>query len=106
MIPEYTETQESTRKMSARARKCLQALLQALESKGQDNVAAEVGLHESTISRLKSQFDPLCAVIDTVGLKIVPQTLRCYEPKQIESLLFLARQRMADLDSVEKLEWE
>ena len=106
MSEQYIEGQESARKMSARARKCLQSLLQAIESRGQDNIAAEIGIHESTLSRLKAQLDNVCAVIDVVGYKCVPLTMRCYEPKQIESLLFLARQRMADLDSVEKLEWE
>jgi transcriptional regulator with XRE-family HTH domain len=91
-----------------RARKNFSAILSRLASVGQSNVAKELGVAESTISRLKSEGDleQFAKLLAAVGLKAVPVELRCYDPKDIDPLLQLARRHLAQVASAEQLAFD
>jgi Bacteriophage CII protein len=88
------------------ARKGFAFLLQRLASVGQAPIAEALGVSEATVSRIKNDdLERVCLLIALLGGKIVPFTVKCYAPSVIEPLLALAKQRMAQIDSVAQLEW-
>lgn len=93
--------------VSAVARKSHSTALQRLASVGQAALADQVRVHESTISRWKSeQLEASIAYLAALGLKVVPASHRCFNPEQVAAILFFARERMAQLQSPEHLDWE
>jgi Bacteriophage CII protein len=99
-------THASARNLSPRARKHLQLILQAIEREGQRPVAEKLGVHESTITRLKEHLPNLVALLDALAIKAVPTAMKCYDPKDIDTLLHLARKRMEQLENADTLVWE
>lgn len=95
-------------KQTARSRKNEAAILKALASAGQRNVADTIGVDESSISRMKSdgQVERFCQLLAVVGLKVVPDHMHCYEPKAIDALLTLAKDRLAQIEQPEQLAWD
>lgn len=92
---------------SDRARKNLKTILQALATVGQGPAADAIGVSESTISRMKDgDLDRLAQLLAVLGLKVVPETVKCYEPKFIESIFQLAKQRMSQVESASELSWD
>lgn len=64
-------------------------------------------MSESTVSRFKAeQAEPFAKLLAALGLKVVPEHVRCYEPKQIEAVLALAKARLAQIESAEALQWD
>jgi len=94
-------------RQAERARKNEQSLLQGLARAGQRPVADALGVHESTISRMKDgdirRFAQLCAAC---GLKIVDERMKCYKPEVIESILTLAREHINEVRTADQLVWE
>lgn len=90
------------------ARKSESTILRALAAVGQMKVAESLGVSESTISRQKSDGKPKesAAWLAAHGLKAVPANYKCYDPKSIDALLTLAKERMAQLESPDHLLWE
>lgn len=90
-----------------RARKNEQLILQRLASVGQVTAAAAIGVDESTVSRMKEgkiqQFSELLAVLN---LKVVPEGMRCFDPKDIDTLLHQAKRWMEHIGSSDQLEFE
>jgi hypothetical protein len=90
--------------VEARARKNEKIVLQRLASVGQKPIADAIGVHESTVSRLKegaiSQFAQALAAMN---LKIVPTEMKCYRPEDIEPYIQLAKQHMRTVTSVHDL---
>lgn len=90
----------------ARARKNYSLIVQRLASVGNAPVALAVGCDESTISRMKPEkfreFSEILAVLD---LKIVPMDMKCFNEREMEAILTLAKSKMRELESVEQLEW-
>lgn len=83
------------------------AVMRALASVGQRNVAEEIGVHESTVSKWKGEdLERLASILAALDLKVVPVTMKCYRPEDIEPLIALARQRMQALRSADQLAWE
>lgn len=90
-----------------RARKNLALILTRLSSVGQANVAEALQVSESLISKAKSgDLELFAKMLACVGIKCVPAHVRCYEPKQIEAVLALAKARLAQIESAEQLQWE
>ena len=83
-----------------------QAMLRALAQAGQRPVASRLSVDESTISRMKSEgrLSLVCQLLDALGLKVVPQTMKCYDPEYIESIFKLAQVGMKT--PPQELEWE
>jgi len=91
----------------AKARKYLTLCLQELARHGQRPVAEALGVHESTISRIKeADLERLCRLVARLGLKIVPADMKCYRPEDIEPYIQSAKQHMTRLHSAEQLVWE
>lgn len=90
-----------------RAKKNLAAIFQRLASVGQANLAATLNVSESTISRWKTEeAEQVSRILAELGLKVVPVTLQCYEPKQLEAILTLAKARMETIHTAAELVWE
>lgn len=89
------------------SRKSLSAIFNGLQRVGQVHVAQALSVSEGTISRLKSEEMPRFADLLTVcGLKVVPEGFRCYEPKVIDALLVLAKEKLNRMQGSAELEWE
>lgn len=91
---------------SARARKNASIFLQRLASVGQATVAEKLSTSESTVSRMKGKdLEEFSQVLALLGLKLVPDDMRCYKPEAIQAIFTLARMAMANTDP-ESLVWE
>ena len=76
----------------ARSRKNLQVVLNALMSKGQVHVAEAIGVHESTVSKMKDgELERVAQMLAAMGLQVVPESSRHYAPDEIAALRTLAR---------------
>lgn len=90
-----------------RARKNLQAILRRLSSVGQASLATGLNVSEATISRWKAEQLEQCArAISLLGLKVVPQEMRCYHPQKIDAILTLAKAHLEGMDGAESLAWD
>ena len=90
-----------------RSRKNLTLILQSLASIGQARLAEGMRVSEATISRWKEAQAEQCAhALALMGLKVVPTTVRCFDPNQIGAILTLAKERMAQIENTEHLTWE
>lgn len=97
----------SSSALAEKARKVESNLLQGIHRSGQSRIAEAVGVSEATISRLKTeQLAQVAAVIAAAGMKVVPDTMRCYPAKKMNAILELARDHLNAVDSVEQLSWE
>lgn len=69
-----TDTEATTRNISAMTRQSLSLSLQALSATGQAEIARCLNLSTSTVSRIKSErLEEVIKVLSACGLKIVPQ---------------------------------
>lgn len=100
-------TPPSSAAVADRARKIEAIVLQRLASVGQARIAEQLGVNESTVSRWKdgdiARWARFLALLD---LKATPQEYRCYDEHTLSAMLTLARQRMAQLESVEHLQFD
>lgn len=78
-------TGESSTDPLARARKFQSQILHRLAG-AQAQVAAALGLSESTISRDKEGFERLCAILAHLGFKVVDQSKVCVPAGEIAFL--------------------
>lgn len=90
----------------SRARKNESVILKALSEKGQSIVAADIGMHESSVSKAKDNIQTLANILASCGLKVVPDTVRCFDPEYIESLKHLAREHLRTHGEIRTLEWD
>lgn len=90
------------------ARKIATLILQSLAKVGQNEVAQVLNTSDSTVSRLKGDVPHFAGMLAHLGLKVVPVEMRCYDEKTLASILELARQRMAQLQTPQQLaqDWE
>lgn len=89
------------------SRKNLAAIFSGLQRVGQVTVAQALSVSEGTVSRLKSEELPrLADLLAVCGLKVVPDGYRCYEPRVIDALLVLAKDKLNRMHGSEELEWE
>lgn len=102
-----TTTKEVSQGHDEKARKFASLLLQRLASVGQRAAAEALGVHESTISRIKeNELERYCQLVSSLGLKVVPADMKCYRPADIDPYIQLAKQHMTTLHSAEQLVWE
>lgn len=87
--------------------KNLTAMLNGLVSTGQVNVARVLEISEPTVSRMKDDELPRVAkLLATCELKVVPETWRCVDPRQMDALLVLAGGELDRLRARPDLVWE
>lgn len=92
---------------TARANKIEQTILHALAETGQSTVAQQIEVNESTVSRAKADIQLMAKIMAACGLKVVPVTVRCFNPKYIESLQHLAREHLnSDGEIKTALDWD
>lgn len=90
-----------------RARKNARVLGQRVEACGIEPVADASGVGKSTISAwFNINRDALGRALAAMGLKVVPVSMQCYDPKQIEALHTLAQLAMARMRSADDLTFE
>jgi hypothetical protein len=90
-----------------KSRKYLSLTLQQLASVGGRAAAAAIGVHESTVSRMKDgELERYCRLVEALGLKIVSQEMKCYRPADIDPYIQLAKRHMEQVNSAEQLVWE
>jgi hypothetical protein len=91
---------------SETARKIHAAILQRLASYGQIRVAEALGVHESTVSRMKGDdLERLARLLAALDLKVVPAEAKCYQPEFIEHLRYFARLGFDNRAAAPSLEW-
>ncbi len=74
---------------------------------GQARLAETLGVSEATVSRWKAeQAEQAARILTELGIKCVPDHVRCYEPKQMEAILALAKARLAEIETTEQLAWD
>lgn len=91
-----------------RARKNQSVILQALASLGQVRLAELMGLNETQVSRMKTHGDleRTAQMLAHLGLKVVPESVQCFDPQYVEHLRALAQLGLKYPVQDQVLEWE
>lgn len=82
-----------------------------LRSQGNEAVSNILKCSEGTVSELsgkdkyKFNFNSLCELLARMGLKIVPAEYKCYNPDDIERIMYFAKRGMESMNP-ESLEWD
>ena len=90
-----------------KARKNQTMVLQKLAASGQQVAADCIGTSVSTISRWQSSegtsmgLEQICLLLAAIGLKVVPQEMKCYPAHEVQALFTLAKAHLQRSDSVE-----
>lgn len=87
-----------------RSRKNLTAVLRGLATVGQARAAELLGIHESTVSRMKdTEIERIAALLSALELKCVPAAMQLIEPERINALRVLARIGVEHADTPSEL---
>ncbi|WP_025859065.1 CII family transcriptional regulator [Pseudomonas sp. CHM02] len=98
-------TSPLSQEQTVSARKNYSVLMQALASVGNAPVALAVGCDEATISRMKPEkFEQFCQILAVLGLKVVPNNMRCFDVRDIEAILYQAKRWMEHIQNVDQLQ--
>ena len=92
--------------MAARAHKFASLLRKRVQEVGQTPVAHAVGVDVSVVSRMFSEgrVDQFCAVLEALGVKVVPAEFRCVRnAEELDHLMFWARRGMDSVKSAADL---
>src|SRR5689334_12981521 len=96
---------ESCPQLDSRSRKNLASILNGLGRAGQVNVAKAIEKDETTVSKMKDKELPqLARMLAACGLKVVPETVKCYDPDFIGAVFYLARSNLAKMETPAELE--
>ena len=81
--------------------------MQHVHADRQTAIAAAIGVHESTVSRLLSDhLDKLAQVLAHAGLKVVPESYRCVDPNVAHAIEIIHERAMRRVGSAVELIWE
>jgi hypothetical protein len=90
-----------------RTRKNEQIILKGLASVGMLSIATHIGVDESTVCRWKEKMiGQLAGMLAVCGLKVVPVTVRCFDPADIDAILHQAHKYMESVRTADQLGWE
>lgn len=90
-----------------RSRKNERRVLRSLAETGQCVAASRMGVHESTVSRMKDgDIERFCNLLAAVGLKVVPTSHKCVNQEEAQALGFLFAKAMKQYDNPIELLWE
>jgi hypothetical protein len=100
-VPVSAEIKERSRKNEA-------LILNRLAAAGQVHAAAAIGVHESTINKMKEKgdFERTALFLAFLGLKVVPIEMKCYDPVQMDAIFALAKSRLNTMESASQLSFE
>ncbi|CAM4031376.1 CII family transcriptional regulator [Ectopseudomonas alcaliphila] len=100
-------TETLSQDQTVRARKNYSVLMRALASVGNAPVALAVGCDEATISRMKPEkFEQFCQILAVLDLKVVPSDMRCFNERDIETILHQAKRWMEHVQGIDQLEFD
>jgi hypothetical protein len=90
------------------ARKSHRLFLRGLRLLGQTRAAEISAVSEGTYSKWLSEgrLESFSSVLAAMDLKIVPATSRCFNPKEIETILWQAQQYLARIGSIDQLQFD
>ena len=91
-----------------RARKIETIILNAIQGNGkQVALAAAIGFHESTISKMKGEvLAHFAQLLAHAGLKVVAVDKVCVSREMYEAMTLINQRAMADPEIARKLVWE
>jgi hypothetical protein len=89
-------------------RKAAQRLRKRLQEVGQAPVAAALHVDVATVSRWVSEgrVDQFGALVEELGLKLVPVTHACVNREELDHLMFWARKGLEAVRSADDLIWD
>jgi hypothetical protein len=100
-------TKPVSTEVAERSRKYFSLAFQRVTSLGQVTIAEQLTTSEATVSRtVNAELERVCQVLAVVGLKVVPKEMKCFPRDQIEAIFALAKARMQEMDSADKLSFE
>lgn len=97
--------------LPASARNSISRVNRVIASTNNAQLAEKIGLDPTTFSRLKndkktnglSDIENVCAMLDVLGLKIVPKKYKLIHKEKLASLLVMAKGYMGRLNTVDDL---
>ena len=90
-----------------RAHKNESVVLNTLQRVTGKAVAEKMECSETTVSRFKNgELTEWAAFLAALGLKIVPEAMKCFDPKEIDAVLLFARRYMSDIKDADQLTWD
>lgn len=95
--------------VTEKARRYQSTALQAVAKKGQIDIAEQIGMDDSTVSRFMSDEKGMARalqILAAAGLKIVPIEMQCFPPRKVAILMELARDHLNQLETPEQLQWD
>lgn len=89
-----------------RARKNLRTIFQRLSSVGQARLAEQLSSSETSVSRWKTeQAEYVSKLLAALGLKVIPEEMKCFDPQKIDAILQFARDHVNTITS-DSLAWD
>jgi hypothetical protein len=80
------------------------SILKALSNISQVAVASRIGVHESTVCKLKDgDIKKFSAFLAACDLKVVPREYKCIDPKKAQAMVTLYEAAMSKVDTIELL---
>ncbi|BAP37831.1 transcriptional regulator [Acinetobacter guillouiae] len=97
--------------LPASARNSITRVLRVLASSNNSQIAEQLGLDPSSFSRMKNDkksngltdIENVCAMLDSLGLKLVPKKYKMISETRLAALLEMAKSWMDRIDSVDDL---
>ena len=97
--------------LSASARNDASRILQALATSKQSELAEQLGVDPSSLSRLKnekknnglSEIEMFCELLSCLGLKVVPKEYQSIDKSRVEALLVMSKSWMSRIETVDDL---
>ena len=97
--------------LSASARNGISRILQSLANCRQSELAEQLGVDPSTLSRMKTdrknndltEIETFCELLSCLGLKIVPKEYQSIDKSRVEALLVMSKSWMSRIDTVDDL---
>ena len=103
-VPDTTPESIPTISVTDRARKNSRTLGKAIDAAGIVPTAEAAGIGKSTVaSWFNEHRDALGKALAHLGLKVVPVSVACYPPEQVEALFTMAQAHMRSMRSAADL---
>lgn len=90
-----------------RARKNARIIGKHIDDAGLQPTADFAGISKSTVGAwFNENRDAMGKALAFLGLKVVPATMKCYDPEEVGAIFALARARMRDMRSADDLHFD
>lgn len=97
--------------ISASARNDVSRVLQALATNNQSDLAEQLSVDPSTLSRMKTdkknngltEIELFCELLSCLGLKVVPKDYQSIDKERVAALLVMSKSWMNRIESVDDL---